>query len=98
MPLIVKKVVRNYRLVDPLATPDTEFPVRYSFLLYEIFSALGHWVEELERVPIDQQNVVLRSTMADHENGNIPKSILALCECARVVLESHNLTVRFKHY
>jgi hypothetical protein len=99
MPLIVKKVARNYRLVDPLATPDADFPIRYSFLLYEIFSALSHWVEELEHVPIDQQNVVLHSTRADHENGNIPKSgILALCECARLVLESDNLTPRLKHY
>lgn len=99
LPLIVEKVVRNYRLVDPLASPDDEFPIRYSFLLYEIFSAMRNWVKSLEDVPLDQPNVVLISTRADHENGNIPKSaMLALCACARHVLQSDNLTVRFKNY
>ncbi len=40
MPSIVKGIVRNYRLDDPLVNPDSEFPNRYSFLLYRIFSAL----------------------------------------------------------
>jgi len=99
MPLMVKKIVRNYRLVDPLARPDAEFPIKYSFLLYQIFSALCDWVEELENVDLGQKNVVLKSTRADHENGNIPKSsILALSECSRLVLTSDNLTDRIKNY
>jgi hypothetical protein len=100
MPPVVERIARNYRIdVDPMADPDDEWPIRYSFLLYTIFSALCNWTEGLEDVPLDQANVILKSTRADHENGNIPKSsILALCECGRWVLESDNLTVRFKRY
>jgi hypothetical protein len=99
MPSIVRGIVRNYRLNDPLVNPDSEFPNRYSFLLYRIFSALCDWVHELDNVPRDQANVRLASTRADHENGNIPKSsILALGESVRLVLLSPNLTPRFKTY
>lgn len=97
MPPIVERIVRNYRLDDPLADPDSEWPIRYNLLLWEIFSCLRNWIESIEDLPLDQANVKLKSTRADHENGNIPKSsILALCECTRCVLESDNLTERTK--
>lgn len=97
MPPIVERIARNYRLIDPLADADREWPIRYNYLLYEIFSALRSWIESVEDVPLDQSNVELRSTRADIENGNIPKSsILALCECMRIVLESSNLNDRSK--
>ncbi len=81
-PPMTRKIVRNYRLVDPFANPNDEFPVRYSFLLYQMFSILEDWVLELRQLPLDQANVVLSSTRAAHDNGNIPKSsILALAGC-----------------
>jgi hypothetical protein len=77
------------RGVDPLLESDREFPTRYSFLLYEAFSAMRDWPEAVTEVPADQKSVILRSTRNDHENGNIPKSaVLALGESVRFVLES----------
>lgn len=98
-PRIVEKMVRNFKIVDPLTDPYAEWPTRYSFLIYEIFSALRNWVESVEDVPGDQGNVRLGSMRADHENGNIPKSsILALGECVRPVLESNELGEDFQDY
>lgn len=99
MPHFVEGIVRNYRIVDPAADPEDEWPIRYSFLLYEVFSAMRDWVMGLEEVPHSQANVVLRSTHTDHENGNIPKSsILALAQCSRTVLESDHISDRLKRY
>jgi hypothetical protein len=94
MPLIVKRIVRNYRLGDPLADETDEFPLQYSLLLYEIFSCLTDWVSAVENVPAGQPNVVLKSTAPEHENDNIPKSsILALANCAYyVAAEQHKLS------
>lgn len=98
-PLFTKKIVRNYRLSDPLADPNAEWPVRYSFLIYEMFSALKNWIGAIEDVSPSQRNVVLQSTRVDHENGNIPKSaVLALAQCVRYVLESDNLGEQFQRY
>jgi hypothetical protein len=90
LPLVVEEMVNNYdATVDPLVESDREFPTRYSFLLYEAFSAMRDWAEAVTEVPADQKNVILRSTRNDHENGNIPKSaVLALGESVRFVLES----------
>jgi hypothetical protein len=96
-PLFMKKIVRNYRLSDPLADPTAEWPIRYSFLIYEMFSALRKWIAAVEDVPLAQRNVILQSTRVDHENGNIPKSaIIALGQCVRGVLKSDNLGEKFQ--
>jgi hypothetical protein len=98
MPLLVEMMAKNYVVTaDPLIDTDNEFPTRYSFLLYEAFSAMRYWAEAVIEVPPGQANVVLKSTRADHENGNIPKSaILALGECVRFVLESDGIAERQK--
>jgi hypothetical protein len=99
MPDFVEGMVRNYRLVDPNANPTSEWPIRYSFLLYEVFSVMRDWVMGMEDVPREQRNTVLRSTRNDHENGNIPKSsILALSQCSRHLLESGHVPDRIKGY
>lgn len=98
MPPIVEKIVRNYRISDPLADENSEIPIRYSCLLYQIFSCLRDWISALEDVPTAQANVVLNSTRADHENGNIPKSsILALSDCAYYVAVSQHVGSRLKN-
>lgn len=98
-PPIVKKIVRNYALSDPLADPEAEFPVRYNFLLYEIISAHRDWILAVKDVPADQPNVILHSTRVDHENNNIPKSaILSLSECMRSIVEAGNIGARFRRY
>ena len=97
MPLIVKRIVRNYELVDPLSDPDSEWPNRYSFLLYEAFSAMRDWIGSVEDVPLNQANATLDSTGTGHENGNIPKSsAIALCQCLFAVLESAKISDRLK--
>jgi hypothetical protein len=97
MPEIVKRMVRNYRVVDPLSDPDSEWPIRYSFLLYEVFSAMRDWVAAVEEVPLNQANATLDATGTGHQNGNIPKSsAIALCQCLFTVLESPDIGDRLK--
>lgn len=96
-PHIVERMVRNYRVSDPLSDPDSEFPNRYAYLLYEIFNALRGWILALEHIPEGQRNVVLETTGTKDENGNIPKSsILAVGMCLRSVLKSENVGERQK--
>ncbi len=79
-------------------TPDAEFPLRYSRLLYEVFDVLCGWILALEYIPETQRNTILGSTRSTHENGNIPKSrILALSICLRHVLEANKVGKSQKH-
>jgi len=97
MPRVVERICKNYRLCDPMADENDEFPIKYSFLLYEIFSYMRDWVRAIEDVPSNQPNVVLKSSSPELENGNIPKSsILALCESAYFVLMAEDIGERMK--
>jgi hypothetical protein len=45
MPLIVERIVRNYRVVDPLADENTECPINYAYLYAPnllLFARLGY--------------------------------------------------------
>jgi len=90
---LVKKIVRNYAPTDdPLVRANVSEPIWYSHLLYVIFSALRDWILAVQEVPEDQANVLLESTRADHDNGNIPKSaILALGDCLHSIVCSDKL-------
>jgi hypothetical protein len=97
-PPIVQRIVRNYRVDDPLAEPEAEYPVRYAYLLSEMFRAMRDWILALEYIPETQSNTVLEKTAVVHENNNIPKSsILALTTCLRHALESDHFGERLKH-
>jgi hypothetical protein len=97
-PLICECVERNYRLDDPLVEAEYEFPTRYAYALYQMFSALRDWIHVLFDLPEDQTNVVLKSTYPSYdENGNIPKSsMIALSRCLYIVLTSKNISGRTK--
>lgn len=98
MPSIVKRMARNYRLVDPLSDAKAEFPNRYALLIYEIFSSLRTWVRDAFELPRSQANVSLKHIDSQHENENIPKSsIKALCESLFYAVVSENLGERQKH-
>jgi hypothetical protein len=98
MPSVVKKMARNYRIIDPLSDTRNEWPNRYAYLMYEIFSSLRHWITDAAELPRDQANVVLEHIDNQHENGNIPKSsIRALCECLFHVAVSENPGEGQKH-
>ena len=92
MPSIVEKMARNYRIIDPLSDANSEWPNRYAYLIYEIFSSLKSWIRDAAELPRDQRNVVLEHIDDQHENGNIPKSsIRALCQCLFHVAVSENI-------
>jgi hypothetical protein len=98
MPSIIKKMARNYRITDPLSDTNSEWPNRYAYLIYEIFSSLRNWIRDAAELPRDQRNVVLEHIDDQHENGNIPKSsIRALCECLFHAAVSENLGEGQKH-
>jgi hypothetical protein len=98
MPLVIERIVRNYRLTDPLVEPEYEFPTRYGYILYRAFSSMRDWILAVEHIPSDQANVKLTSTSVSYdENSNIPKSsIIAMTRCLYYVLQSKHIGHRTK--
>lgn len=75
----------------------SEFPTKYSYVLYEISSALRDWILIVEELPVEQPNAVLRSTAPNHENGNpIKSSIIAFAQHIHSVLTCPKVPEGFK--
>lgn len=98
-PHFVERIIRNLDPNDKLVDPSDEWPTKYHYALYEITSCLCKWIAAVDHIPLDQENVVLETTSANHENGNIPKSsMLALGQIVKQILVSNAVSDRFKKY
>lgn len=98
-PTFAERIVRNLQPDSKHVDPLSEWPTQYHFFLYEIVSTLCNWIAEVENIPLDQTNIVLESTSATHENGNIPKSaMLALGRVFKEVHTSDAVDDRFRRY
>ncbi len=74
-----------------------EWPTRNAYLLYALFDAMTDWIQAVNDLPEGSPHLMLESTRATHQNGNIPKSaIIALGDCLRQVLKSDEVSDRFK--
>jgi hypothetical protein len=97
-PLFVEQIVQN---LEPTPRVDLarEWPTPYHYFLYECIHSLCDWVTIVQDIEVDQENIEVKSTSLDHENGNIPKSsALALGQALRYILHSPKITPRFKAY
>lgn len=98
-PHFVERIVRNLNPNEKLVDPYDEWPTKYHYALYEITSCLCKWVSSVDHISLDQENVVLEGTSANHENGNIPKSsMLALGQVTKQIILSNMVSDRFKQY
>lgn len=98
-PPIVEGICANVTVDERTCDPRSEWPNRYCYLLYTMFSAMTKWVEVIRELPIDQPNIRLCSVDATHENENIPKSsILAIGSSLKSVLVEDKLPEQFRFY
>lgn len=92
-------IVRNYKPFDELYDRNDEWPIKYSYLLYEIISCLRSWILAADGIPQNQENIILDTFEADHENNNIPKSsIICLGQCLGLIVKSPSIEDEFKYY
>jgi len=98
-PHFVERIIRNLSPNEKLVDPYDEWPTKYHYALYEITSCLCKWITSVDHIELNQENVVLKTTSADHENGNIPKSsMLALGQVTKYILTSDIVADKFKQY
>lgn len=96
LPHFADSIERNLRPA-PGVDIDSEWPTPYHYLLYSMVSMLRDWIEATRWVPADQENIVLESTVFEHQNDNIPKSaILAFSEVIGTILKGEKVGCCFQ--
>jgi len=95
----VQRICRNFDPCDSYVNLNDEFPTKYNYLLYEIFSTLRSWIRIIKKMPKSQSNSILESTSLTNENGNIIKSsIITLGQCIQALLATEKMPIEFKDY
>ena len=98
-PYFSQRIARNYMASDPLVDPDAEWPIRYSYLAYQIISNLKGWITSIGNLAATSPHRRLKSISTEHENDNIPKSsILAMGQCLWIFVNAEQIPDRFKTY
>jgi hypothetical protein len=92
-----ERIVGNLSNLGPDVIQTAEFPTPYHYLLYAIIHTQRSWLITAASLPLELQSVHIENV--DLEHGNIAKSgAMALGATLRTVLESGNLTPKFKAY
>ncbi|WP_315805391.1 hypothetical protein [Bradyrhizobium sp. SZCCHNS3002] len=95
-PHFIEELLRIYDASGENIDLTDEWPTRAAYLIYQLFSALTRWIENIKDVPRDSPHLALNDNLA-HQNGNIPKSaILALASCLESLLTAESVDDRFK--
>jgi len=95
----VDRIDRNISRFKKRDTGYYEWDSPYHYLLYTCISNLCDYIRAIEKIPLEQKNVILKSSNLEHENGNIVKSsILCLMICIRKIILSNNISDDFKWY
>jgi hypothetical protein len=95
----VEGAIENYKPLGPDYDPDREFPTRYSYLLYQMFSVMRDWVRAAREFPPDTKANILDDVKAGHGDDHVPTAATrALAMSLRKVLKADALETKFKHY
>jgi hypothetical protein len=91
---MVEAMVENYHPVGNV-NHEAEFPIKYSWLIYDAFSILEDWIALVEHAALDQPHTVFNGARGDL--SNIPKSgIVALARSLLATTISEHLEDNFK--
>lgn len=98
-PYFSNRIIRNLSPNDKLVDSSSEWPTKYHYIIYEMVSCLCNWIESVDHISLDQDNIILESILPVNENGNIPKSsMIALSQIVRDLLLSEKFTFKYKAY
>jgi len=99
MNLLVDKLVEYMSIKHPDYDAEKEFPNFAHYLIYEVFSSYGSWLQAIDCCPEDSPAVRIQSVEPRHDNGSIIKStMLSIGQSLGHLVQSANVTDDFVTY
>lgn len=98
-PHITKEICRNCDRHPRDLEQRAEWPNRYCYLLYKMFSTMASWASAVTHDHFHTIGISLNNTSTENQNDNIPKSsIIAIGRCLEEVLKASSIPTEFKNY
>lgn len=99
MSSFVGAIIENYSPAERDYDAHAEFPIRYSWALYRIFSTVLDWTSDLDQFPEDSPHLHPKKVDASQEVNSIPKiAIYTVAGALRKVLLSERIEADLKQY
>lgn len=96
---LTEKIVGFMDHSHPEYDPDKEFPNFGYYLIYEIFSTYGSWLDAARCCPEDSPAIQVKDSSPNHDNGSILKStILSIGQSLRYLIESKETSDEYISY
>jgi hypothetical protein len=94
-----ERICRNYNPNQNYVDLNSEFPTKYSYLLYEIISVLRSWIRLAEILPEEKPNFQIHKNNLETENSSILKCcILCLGRSIGSIVTCKSISLKFKKY
>jgi hypothetical protein len=65
-PHFIEGMLNNYNPESRLIDRNAEWPTKYEYLMYSIIATLCHWTGIIKDLPVDQENIILKSNNNSH--------------------------------
>jgi hypothetical protein len=97
----IEGIIKNHRNSDKYYNPYAEWPTKYEYLIYQMFSNMCHWLYSLgeDKIELSQKNVKINSKNLKYDYGNIPVStMITIGECLKILHSAGSVSDSFKYY
>ncbi len=95
----VEGITKNHNNTDIYYDQYAEWPTKYEYLIYEIFSNMRNWLRSLDELNLKQENVQLGNMNLTMNNGRIPMSTMnSIGRCLKTLYDSSTISDHFKYY
>ncbi|MBK7227368.1 MAG: hypothetical protein IPH97_00495 [Ignavibacteriales bacterium] len=95
----IEGIIKNHRNTDIYYDEFAEWPTKYEYLIYELFSNMRNWIRSLDEINLGQENVLIGNGNLTMNNGSIPMSTMnTISHCLKILYDSKTISNHFKHY
>ncbi|TDO69921.1 hypothetical protein DFR79_1601 [Halanaerobium saccharolyticum] len=94
----VKEICINYN-PNKYVNLDDEFPTKYNYILYLLFSDVRDWIKSIEYLNEENNHAKIEIDRVEHQNDNIIiSSIILLGRMLAELISNRKITKKFKEY
>ena len=95
----VEGIIKNHSNTDIYYDEYEEWPTRYEYLIYQIFSNMCNWLKSLDEIDPNEEHVQLGNMDLTMNNGSIPMSTMnVIGQCLKILYDSKTISNHFKYY
>ncbi len=93
----IEGIIKNHSNTDIYYDQYAEWPTKYEYLIYQMFSNMHNWIRSLDEINLVQENVQIGNGNLTMNNGSIPMSTMnVIGRSLKILYDSTTISNHFK--